>query len=94
VAVGGVILLVVGLARLLGAALMLPFSPHFPMRSVIEFGKGLDDLIGGVVALVVSKSAASLVWGVVLVAIGLLLGGIGGTLILIGGVTGLIAKYV
>jgi len=94
VVVGGVILLVVGLARVLGSAIMLPFMLYMPMMPVMTFGKGVEDIVGGVVALVGSRSVASLVWGIVLVAIGLVLGGIGGALVVAGGVLGLIAKYV
>ncbi len=91
VVVGAVILLVVGLARAFGSAIMLPFTPRY--LPVMAFGRGVED-VGGIVALVGSRSAASLIWGIVFLVIGLLLGGIGGTLVLVGGVLGLVAKYV
>lgn len=88
--VGGILMIVFSLLGFLGYAIMsMGFGmPHF-------FG-GFDIvvLILGVVAIFLSKRASELIWAIVLIIIGILGGGIGGLLVLVGGILGLISKYV
>jgi hypothetical protein len=88
--VGGVIMILFSLAAMLSFVIQIPF------RSPITgyFGEGVISLILGVVAVVGSKRANELIWAVVLIVIGYLGGGIGGLLILIGGLLGLLSRYV
>ena len=51
-------------------------------------------LILGVVAVFGSKRVNEIIWGVVLVAVGFLTGGVGGLLALIGGLVGLLSRYI
>ena len=51
-------------------------------------------LILGVVAIVGSKHVTELLWAIILIIIGYVGGGIGGILVLIGGILGLISKYI
>lgn len=75
---------------------MLSFAIHMPFRSPIAgyFGEGVISLILGVVGVVGSKRVNELIWAVVLIVVGYLGGGIGGLLTLIGGLLGLLSRYV
>lgn len=88
--VGGILMVVFSLFGFLGYAIMsMSFGmPHF-------FG-GFDIvvLILGLVAIFISKRANDLIWAIVLIIIGILGSGIGGLLVLVGGILGLISKYV
>jgi hypothetical protein len=61
-------------------------------------GFGILALILGIIAIIGAKHVTELIWAIVLIVIGLIGGGaggsIGGLLVLIGGILGLISKYV
>ena len=88
--IGGVTIILLSLAALLNFAVYLPF--HSPL--VGYFGIGAISLVLGVVAVVVSKRANESIWAVALIIVGFLSGGIGGLLALIGGVLGLLSRYI
>jgi hypothetical protein len=67
---------------------------HFALPIAGYFGEGVITLILGVMAVVGSKRANELIWAVVLIVVGYLGGGIGGLLTLIGGLLGLLSRYV
>ena len=51
-------------------------------------------LILGIVAIIISKRATETLWAIVLIAIGvIMLQGIGALLVLLGGILGLVSKY-
>jgi hypothetical protein len=54
----------------------------------------LVGLIGGILSIVGSRRPYSLVWGIVLLIMGLLVGGWGGLLVLAGAVIALVASHV
>ncbi len=89
--VGGVLLVLFSLLGFLGFAMMVPFGMPMP-----RFFAGFDilALIFGIIVIVGSKHASELVWAIVLIIVGYLGGGIGGLLVLIGGIVGLLSKYV
>jgi len=60
----------------------------------MTFGFALLPLILGIIAIVSAKHVTELVWAIVLIIIGFIGGGIGGILVLLGGLLGLISKYV
>jgi len=74
----------------------------FTMVSILSFGMprlfpGYEilGLILGIVAIIVSKRATEPLWAIVLIVIGITaLQGIGAFLVLLGGVLGLVSKYV
>ena len=65
------------------------------------FGSGLAlgigllvNLVAGVIAIIGSRRAYSLIWAVVLLIVGLFVGGWGGLLVLIGAIIAIVARYV
>jgi len=87
---GGVVIIILSLASLV----------HFPLNLPIQvplggyFGIGVISLILGVVAVIGSKRVNELIWGILLMVVGFLVGGVGGLLALIGGLVGLLSRYV
>ncbi len=88
--VGGIILIVLSFAAIVGYPLFLPL--HSPI--VGYFGIGVISLILGIVAVVGSKRINELVWAIVLMVVGFLAGGAGGLLTLLGGLVGLLSRYI
>jgi hypothetical protein len=86
---GGIIIVVLSLAALAHFPLQLPFNS--PLAGY--FGMGVISLILGIVAVFGSRRINELVWGIVVMAVGFLSGGIGGVLALIGGLVGLLSRY-
>ncbi len=86
VLIGGILMVVFGLLGLVVTAFSEPFF-HWGFA----YGEVVT-LVLGVVAIILARSAGSLLWAIVLIIIGLLGGGIGGLLVLIGGVIGLVAS--
>lgn len=87
---GGMIIIVLSLATIVNFPLYLPIRS--PMAGY--FGIGVISLILGIVAVFGSKRVNELIWGIILMVIGFLSGGIGGLLALIGGLVGLLSRYV
>jgi hypothetical protein len=88
--IGGILMVLLSLAGILNFAVNIPFSS--PLLGY--FGVGLVTLILGIVALYGAKRVGVLLWAVVLIVIGFLGGGIGGLLVLLGGIVGLISRYI
>jgi hypothetical protein len=88
--IGGILMVLLSLAGMLNFAVNIPFNS--PLLGY--FGVGLVSLILGIVALYGAKRVSVLLWAVVLIVIGFLGGGIGGLLVLLGGIVGLISRYI
>ena len=88
--IGGILIVLLSLAG------MLNFTVNIPFQSPLlgYFGVGIISLILGIVALYGAKRVSVLLWAVALIVIGFLGGGIGGLLVLLGGITGLISRYI
>jgi hypothetical protein len=86
---GGIVIIVLSLAALAHFPLYVPIS--VPLAGY--FGIGLISLLLGVVALFGAKHVNQLIWGIVLMVVGLLAGGVGGLLALFGGLVGLLSRY-
>ncbi len=86
---GGVTIIGLSLAAIAHYPVYLPIS--VPLAGY--FGIGIISLILGVVAVFGSKRVNELVWGIVLMIIGFLTGGVGGLLALLGGLVGLLSRY-
>jgi len=52
---------------------------------------GIVTLIMGVIAIIGARNAATLIWAIVLIIVGIIGGGLGGLLVVLGGLLGLIA---
>jgi len=88
--IGGILMILLSLAGMLNFAVNIPF--HSPLLGY--FGVGVISLVLGIVALYGAKKVSVLLWAVVLIIIGFLGGGIGGLLVLLGGIVGLISRYI
>lgn len=89
--IGGILMVLLSLLSFLGMAFMSMMSfgmPHY------FGGFELLALILGIVAIIGAKRVTDLVWAIILIIIGLIGGGIGGLLVLVGGILGLVSKYV
>ncbi len=86
---GGIIITILSLAALANFPLYLPI--RVPLAGY--FGIGIISLILGIVAVFGAKHVGGLVWGIGLMVIGFLTGGVGGLLALIGGLLGLLSRY-
>ncbi len=91
VLIGGILLIVFSLLGLVGVAISIPF--HSSLGGM-NFGFALLPLILGIIAVVGAKHASELLWAIVLIIVGYIAGGIGGLLVLIGGIIGLLTRFI
>lgn len=97
--VGALTLIIINLLLLLGIAdFIIPFYLLIPSRYLFPLIAGMSgdiaiNIICGLVALFGSRRINTPAWAVVLIAVGIVAGGIGGTLILLGGVLALIGDF-
>ena len=89
VLIGGVLLVVTSLLALVGYTLSIPV----PLLGM-SFGFAFLPLILGIVAIIVAKRVTELVWAIILIVVGFLGGGIGGVLVLLGGLVGLLSRFI
>jgi len=99
VLIGGILMIVFTLVGSLGSLASLGLSRSIPtaygFESGIVAGMGaLIDLVGGILAIFGSRRAYSLIWGIVLLIVGLVVGGWGGLLVLAGAIIALVASHV
>ena len=87
VLLGGVLLVLFGLLGLFGTVL-IPFSPLYYIGVSVH---GLVTLIIGVICVIGSKYVARLEWAIILLVLGFVATGIGGTLVILGALLGLIS---
>ena len=87
VLVGGIIMVISGIASLIGMAILAP--------SILGNVSGGDflQIVLGVVAFFLAKRVKELIWAIVLVVIGFIGGGIGGVLVALGGIASLVAIF-
>lgn len=88
--IGGIILIIFGGIDMLGAIIGLP--RFTALEGIGAFGRGFLTLILGVVATIGARYCDLLGWGIALIIIGLIAGGIGGVLVLVGGILGLVYR--
>jgi hypothetical protein len=93
VLIGGILMVILSLIDLLGMAIRIPFSSPLPGISLGGLGV-IVPLILGIIAIVGAKHVTDLIWAIVLIIIGFVGGGLGGLLVLIGGLLGLLARFV
>ncbi len=104
VLIGGIILVIQGLLSFVGMAFIMCDDFLCPVQYDI-LGNGLTPSLGGsfwgiiililgIVAIYVAKRATELTWDILLMIVGVIAGGLGGILVLVGGIVGLVSKYV
>ncbi len=87
VLIGGVLLVVLGFLSVIKA------TPDIPNLGV-SIGGSLFGIIVGLVALWGHRYVRELVWAVIFIVLGWFTGGIGGILVLLGGLIGLLTRFV
>ena len=97
--VGGILMIVLALVGSLGAiaysGLLSGVSMGYGLEPGLLAGLGLlVPVVGGIIAIIGSRKAYSLIWGIVLLIIGLVVGGWGGLLVLVGAIITLVASHV
>jgi hypothetical protein len=88
--IGGILLVIFGLLSLVGMA--FTFIGPFISFGFAYFG--IVMLICGIIAIIGARSAATIVWAIVLIIVGIIGGGLGGLLVILGGIIGLIAVLI
>ena len=89
--IGGIILVIQGILSFL----RMPF-PLFVPSIIGPIGGsywGIIEIILGIIAIYGAKRATDLTWDIVLIIVGVIAGGLGGLLVLIGGIVGLLLRF-
>lgn len=86
--IGGIILVIFGLFGIFSSPFVGIFSASI-LNGLSAFVGGIVTLILGILAMAGSRFASTILWGVVLLIVGVIAGGVGGTLVLIGALLGL-----
>jgi hypothetical protein len=89
--IGGVILIIQGILSFVGMAVMM-FMPSL-LGALGGAFWGIIEIILGIVAIYGSKRLPDLMWDIILIVVGVLGGGLGGILVLLGGIVGLLCKF-
>jgi hypothetical protein len=89
--VGGVILALFGFVSWIGNTILLPFTALATLGSAAH---GFITLVIGIIAMIGSKYVSRLDWGIVLLILGIVAGGLGGTLVFLGALLGLISRFI
>ncbi len=90
VLVGGILLVIVNGLLILGFLVTIPF------RSTLQgtaLGGEFVGLAIGIIALVCHRLVKRLEWGIIIIVIGFLAAGLPGVLILVGGILGLVSRF-
>ena len=90
--IGGIILVIQGILSFLGMALLM-FVPSI-IGPIGGSYWAIIEIILGIVAIYGAKRATDLTWDIILIVIGIIAGGLGGLLVLLGGIVGLILRFV
>ena len=88
--IGGIVLILFGLLGFLSIVLV-PFSPLYYLGVSAH---GLITLIIGIVGIIAARCVARLEWAIVLIILGVIAAGIGGTLLVLAGLLGLLSKLI
>ncbi len=88
--IGGILIVVYGLLGLLGASFLI-FSP---LRFLSDVVYSVAGIVIGVICIISSRYVSTLVWGIVLLILGLIAGNIGGTLVVLGALLGIVSMLI
>jgi len=88
--IGGILIVVFALLGLLGSAFLI-FSPIAFLGGVIY---SLAGIVIGIICIIGARYVSTLVWGIILLVLGLIAGGLGGTLVVLGALLGLISTLI
>jgi hypothetical protein len=86
--VGGLLLVLFGLVSLIGSAFLI-FSPiAFLNKSVYS----IVEILLGIICIIGSRLVKNITWAIILLILGIVAGGVGGTLVVLGALIGLLTK--
>ena len=88
--VGGIIIILLGVLDLLGSAFRLFSIPSFLRGTAYA----LVHIVIGAACIIGSKYVSKLVWGILLLILGIIVGNIGGSLVIIGALLGLVSTLI
>jgi len=87
VLIGGILIILFGLLDLLGLS--------FRVFSLLSFIRGtlygLVEIVIGAVCIMGSRRVSNLLWGIILLVLGIIAGHIGGSLVIVGAILGLVS---
>ncbi len=92
-------MIIINMLLLLGISdFVIPFYMLVPSRYLFPLVAGMSgdiliNIVCGFVALLASRRIDTTVWSAVLIAAGVVAGGIGGTLVLLGGILALAGRF-
>jgi len=90
VLIGGLLIILYGLLELLGTTFLI-FSPLAFLGSLVY---AFAEIVIGVICIIGSRQVSTLIWGIILLVLGLIAGSIGGTLVVLGALLGLVSTIV
>jgi len=88
VLIGGIVLLVSGILEAMNVGGLMDLGTNF-----VRLGS-LTGIVVGILTLVGSREVANPAWSLILLILGLFVGSLGGILVFIGGLIGLVSRYV
>ena len=90
--IGGVILVIQGILSFLGMAFIISVpSIVGPLGGSYW---GIIQIVLGIIAIYGAKRATDLTWDIILIVVGVIAGGLGGLLVLLGGIVGLLLRFI
>jgi len=90
--IGGIILVIQGILSFVGMAFMT-FGPSI-IGPIGGSYWGIIEIILGIVAIYGAKRTSDLTWDIILIVVGVIGGGLGGLLVLLGGIVGLLLRFI
>ena len=90
--IGGIILVIQGILSFVGMAfILLVPSIIGPLGGSYW---GIIEIVLGIIAIYGAKRATDLTWDIILIVVGVIAGGLGGLLVLLGGIVGLLLRFI
>ncbi|WP_455278902.1 hypothetical protein [[Eubacterium] cellulosolvens] len=89
VIIGSILMISLSIMSIVGRILDLPFYPHIGLTSGVFI---FASLLGGILALILTRKVSGIIWTLVIIGIGIIGGGLGGLLVFIGGIIAIIAR--
>ena len=89
--IGGIVLVIQGILSFVGMAFTLSVPSIIGPLGGSYWG--IIEIVLGIVAIYGAKRATDLTWDIILIVVGIIAGGLGGLLVLLGGIIGLLLRF-